>query len=346
MWANKVKAAVEITTFCNARCPQCPRTASRVGTPPTHVGKAEWLPLKSWSFEEFKLMFNKETLSALHALHFSGTFGDPGMNPALVDMAYYLKKNGVRCTINSNGSMQDENFWFKLGMYADEITFDIDGINQEMHGKYRRGTKLSKVLENMDAAISAGSASIRVFTVVFKHNEDYVDDIKNMVMARGVAEHKHNSVESTRFDRGPIFEFINEDGELDTLEQTTKLEHYRDRETLTRRIRDHRDDMSTYNTIKCPALERQAINIGVTGLVTPCCYIGGPMDKVYGFGGSQVKTLDHDLFREMDRDSFLYNLKFTTLPEILKSDWFNKKLIDSFEDNPTLPCLKTCGKRI
>ena len=39
---------VDITTYCNASCPQCHRTN------PDGLGKANWLPLLQWDIKTFK----------------------------------------------------------------------------------------------------------------------------------------------------------------------------------------------------------------------------------------------------------------------------------------------------
>lgn len=87
-----------------------------------------------------------------------------------------------------------------------------------MHQKYRRGVDLQTVLDNMEALSSAGSIT-KAFTILFKHNQDYVKDIKDMCMMYG-AEHVH-IIKSDRFLTNDKFAFINEDGDEDVLEAIT-----------------------------------------------------------------------------------------------------------------------------
>ena len=42
---KKIDVFLDISTFCNAGCPQCHRTN------PDGLEKADWLPLINWSFE-------------------------------------------------------------------------------------------------------------------------------------------------------------------------------------------------------------------------------------------------------------------------------------------------------
>ena len=53
---RKLNAWLDITTFCNAACPQCHRTD------PETLNKVDWLPLIQWSYEDFKKAFPIKTL--------------------------------------------------------------------------------------------------------------------------------------------------------------------------------------------------------------------------------------------------------------------------------------------
>jgi len=46
----KLQVFVDISTYCNAGCPECHRTESERGG----LGKVDWLPLVQWTAEEFR----------------------------------------------------------------------------------------------------------------------------------------------------------------------------------------------------------------------------------------------------------------------------------------------------
>ena len=48
MWRFPINAMIDITTRCNAGCPQCHRTD------PMGLNKASWLPDIVWNLEQFK----------------------------------------------------------------------------------------------------------------------------------------------------------------------------------------------------------------------------------------------------------------------------------------------------
>ena len=54
---KKINAWLDISTYCNAACPQCHRTD------PKTSNKVDWLPLIQWSLKEFQTAFPQKTLN-------------------------------------------------------------------------------------------------------------------------------------------------------------------------------------------------------------------------------------------------------------------------------------------
>tara|TARA_R110002167_G_scaffold89876_1_gene242455 strand:- start:1093 stop:1770 length:678 start_codon:yes stop_codon:yes gene_type:complete len=214
---------LDISTYCNAACPQCHRTN------PNGLDKADWLPLVQWNIDTFKKaypLYNSRV--RYEAFSFCGTWGDPVMNKDLIDMVEHILKNSnAFVTIDTNGSIRDEEWWWKLGTIGGErleVTFAVDGIDQKMHAHYRRNTNLSKVLDNMES-LSNTMASVKTRTIVFKHNEDYLNDIGNMVKERGAT--KVFFTPSDRWFSGPTFKFTDADGKDQKFEKSRITNEYK-----------------------------------------------------------------------------------------------------------------------
>lgn len=205
------EVTVAITNFCNAGCPQCHRTN------PNGLDTVDWLPSVSWTLDEFKNAYSPKTLSNINIIEFCGTWGDPAMAKDLFWMCEYIMDNSdCKIEILTNGSIRDEQFWWDLGVMCGqrlEVIFAVDGSTQEMHSHYRRKTDLKKILKNM-SALSQTFSKVTTMTVVFKHNEKYLDDIKKLVS-------KHGATKSTfiHTDRGSS-EFIDEFGYKQKLEES------------------------------------------------------------------------------------------------------------------------------
>jgi len=218
-------ADINLTNLCNARCPQCQRTAE-IG-----LGTLKDLPMITWSLQDFMNYFSKKTLDDIKEYSFCGTWGDPLMAKDIEPIVHYIMDNSnAKVIITTNGSIRKDDFYIRLGNYCGRrlsMVIDVDGTTEEMHQKYRRGTSLKKSLSAL-RALSTTKAIPLSQTVVFKHNEMYVEQIKNLAIESG--SHNHISYPSDRFDflHGDlnIFNFINEDGNKETLERAIHVKNY------------------------------------------------------------------------------------------------------------------------
>lgn len=206
---------IAITNLCNARCPQCARTDVN------GLKANDWLPLTTWTFEDFESKFPKETLDDVEEYSFCGTWGDPMMCKDINKMVQYIIDNSkANILITTNGSIRNEDFYWNIGVRCGErlsIVFDVDGINEDMHQKYRRGASLKKCLANM-SMLSETKSIVLSQTILFKHNQDYIEEIKKLVKDNGSSNHIF--YKSDRFENDENkFTFTNEQGKTEFLER-------------------------------------------------------------------------------------------------------------------------------
>lgn len=181
-WLSYPKVFLDISTKCNLKCPQCHRTD------PNGLGPVSWLKPSDWTIDIFKKAFPPNILPMIPSFDFCGTWGDPLMNQDIDEIIDYVTAySDTHLHFNTNGSLRPSEWWWELGKKRERVSvvFDIDGINQEMHQTYRVGSILQKVLDNMLTFTSSGGwASVRM--VVFKHNEDYIDDVFKLCKEYGM----------------------------------------------------------------------------------------------------------------------------------------------------------------
>jgi len=217
MWLQNPGIWLDISTYCNAACPQCHRTN------PKGLDKVDWLPLLQWDKKKKKKVF---PVPSRHPRYeFCGTWGDPIMNKDILEIVRYISENSnSKIIIDTNGSLRDETFWWDLGVAGSEnltVIFAVDGSTQEIHEKYRRKTDLAKILSNMNE-LSLTQAKARAVTIVFKHNENDIENITNLVFANGATIHKWYP--SGRFGTYTNkFDFLNENNETETFEESFKI---------------------------------------------------------------------------------------------------------------------------
>ena len=204
---------LDLCTHCNAGCPQCHRTD------PNGLKKQSWLPLIQWSLDMFKKAFPIESLNLIYGFQICGTWGDPIMNKDIYKICEYVIKNSeCLVTLNTNGSLRDEFWWYSLGHLCGDrlnVFFDVDGTTQEMHSLYRQNTNLQKILDNMKALSSHSKAT--VYTIKFKHNQDFIEDIQKLVTNYGCTE--FYAVPSNRWESMSTLSFTDQKNEKFIIEK-------------------------------------------------------------------------------------------------------------------------------
>lgn len=344
---NELRLHVELSTQCNAACPQCTRFKDEKGT------LNEWVSDTQWSFEDFKNMFPVETLSHLANIHFSGLFGDPCMCRDMIPIVQYIMDNSnSNVTVNTNGSARTEDFYWELGVIGGNrltVTFDVDGCTQEMHERYRQQTNLQKVLNNMKM-LSMTRARVVSFTILFEHNEDYEEEIKALCKEYGA--HYCTTVESNRFKffDGKIEgkTYYNRKGEEIRLDPVKSAHNTggvnEDKNEDHRLVRNHKTGRHTYSDethyVECLWDKNNEMVVDHDGVIWPCC-----------FTESRLKTGTGDLIAadsiitEIKINPERYSLKHNTLEEVVNSNLYTNDLFQSIKSCGTASgmCLLFCS---
>lgn len=216
---NELVIYLDLSTYCNAGCPQCDRTDIYGGG----LDKKPWLTNTMWDLDMIKKAYSD--VEGIGKVILCGTWGDPMMVKDIKEIIEYFRSRDLCVQANTNGGTREPMWWYKLGKnMADpnRITFDIEGTTQEMHSRYRRKVSLEKALENMEA-FSLGGGHAVAHCIVFEHNENFLEEIRDMCYARG-ATHVTFQKSNRNFNRenGHAFYFINENGERDSLRRSTK----------------------------------------------------------------------------------------------------------------------------
>lgn len=239
-----LNAYVDLSTYCNAACPQCHRTD------PNGLGKVGWLPLVQWSLEEFKNTFSIEDMRKINRFEICGTWGDPFMCKDIYEILKYILDNSAsNIQINTNGGMRNDEFWWNVGLLDNkrlQVIFDVDGINQEMHAHYRRKVDFEKLKSHIQCFTAAGGNAL-AHVIAFKHNEDHLYEILDMCYNElGVTSSFVQ--QSNRFHDKGFDEFIDENGNRAILEEVTG-DHPLFKNTAAP-LRDHKWRKKNFNNEK------------------------------------------------------------------------------------------------
>lgn len=167
---------IELTSRCQASCPMCPRNL---------YGGLEnpYLILDEWTLEEFKQIVNEEVLNKMYHILFCGQYGDPLLNPYLIEICQYITdvNPNISLGIHTNGGVHKEDYWRRLARAMPPrhvVQVGIDGLG-DTHSLYRIGTKFDKVIANIKAFISEGGTATWDY-LRFKHNEHQVEEARKL----------------------------------------------------------------------------------------------------------------------------------------------------------------------
>tara|TARA_S200002703_G_scaffold148178_1_gene144645 strand:- start:6401 stop:7384 length:984 start_codon:yes stop_codon:yes gene_type:complete len=169
----------ELTFRCNARCPACHRQK------PLSVNLND--SKYTITLEQFKQLFNPELLQDLQWLMLNGNFGDSIMNKQFREIISYVKSQGTKIKIHTNGGIHSHDYWTDVGNILtkdDIINFDLDGL-WDTHHIYRINTEFEKVFSNAKSVISTNRPQVHWKYIVFEHNKHQVEEARELANQTG-----------------------------------------------------------------------------------------------------------------------------------------------------------------
>ena len=161
---NPRQVQIEITNRCNMDCPMCPREVLDI-------------ELEHMDWEKFVAVVDK--LTERENITLTG-WGEPFLHPQIFEMVDYCKKRGHRVAITSNGLFTKESIVDEiLNSELDEVTFSIDGIEDNSVSCGHTSNKVYANIEKIAKLRETGRPSIRLQSTLHEGCEkDLYDVIK------------------------------------------------------------------------------------------------------------------------------------------------------------------------
>lgn len=255
---------VEASTFCNSRCPLCPRNLYGYNIP----GVYPEVNLSLDTFEKVLINYPKRNY-----VYFNGNLGDPMMNPEIASLAGITS---CPTSITTNGSIGRKETWVSLAQEKIHVTFSIDGLEDTNH-LYRQDVQWSKIMERVDWYISAGGKATWKF-IIFRHNQHQIEQARSMSKYLGF---KNFQVENHGRNYGPALDnngnithwILPHDSDL-------KPKSYDVAVGIARYKIDHwnfGNFVEKIYDIDCEHERDHMIYINAQGKISPCCYQGFEM---------------------------------------------------------------------
>jgi sulfatase maturation enzyme AslB (radical SAM superfamily) len=300
------KIEIELSSYCNARCPLCIRQHRGTDVEREDFAKGH---LK---FSQIKKLISDLPDPKQVTFYFGGVGGDPMMNPEVVDIFKYCSEKLKDVSMDTNASLRSANIWKELGeissKYGTSITFSIDGLEDTNH-LYRIKTDWTKIMKNSAEFISAGGNAHWKY-IVFKHNEHQVEEARELSKKLGFKEFSYENSVRHWDNIGP----------LQPLPPTNVEKE---------KIKTHAAKISV-KEISCRTIELKMLYVSNNFLLFPCCY------------WHSWYTYEKDVLENyMNMNN---NLNERSLTDIINDDFFTNKLINDWKlFNPDI-CSRTCNQ--
>jgi len=251
---------VEASTFCNARCPLCPRSLYGYKV----EGVYPELHLSIDKFRECLSQFPNRTF-----VYFNGNLGDPMMNPNILELA---NMTACRTLITTNGSIGTQNTWQSLAKNNVEVVFSIDGLEDTNH-LYRQDVEWNKLMDRVKWFIDAGGQATWKY-ITFKHNAHQKEQAEKLSKQLGF---KKFLLENHGRDYGPA---LDRDGKIthwilpeDGSKQPTPYDVTAGIDRYRKTHKNFSPDDRKYE-ITCEHETDSSVYIDAKGRIGPCCYQG------------------------------------------------------------------------
>jgi hypothetical protein len=230
---------LELTTKCQASCPQCDRMIPDRGYSQDH----------ELTLGKIQSMFSEDFVRQLDKMFACGTFGDPAAAKECVEIFRWFKSVNPNITLgmNTNGGLRDTKFWINMGELLssprDYCVFSIDGM-ATTNDIYRRGVMWHRVMMNADTFISNGGRA-HWDMLVFEHNKHHVQHCKEHARKMGFVRFR------------------------------SKISA-RHREVPVAWLKPPADVELPLNTgpVQCHAQDERSMYVAATGDILPCCFFG------------------------------------------------------------------------
>ena len=191
-----ISMAIEPTTSCNLRCPECPSGLRQFTRP---IGMLE-------------PAFFKKTIDEVYQELIYLTFyfqGEPYLNPNFLDMVRYASDKGIYTSTSTNAHyLNKEQAKKTVESKLDRLIISIDGTTQETYEQYRIGGQLQKVIEGTKNIIEAkqvlksNTPHIVFQFLVVTPNDHQLEDVKKLASDLGVDEVVFKTAQVYDFENG------------------------------------------------------------------------------------------------------------------------------------------------
>ena len=362
---------MEITNYCQARCPECAREQVHLSESKKHISSYYYeLNTKYVNIDEFKSWFNKDNWESLYLIDLCGNYDEPTTNPDLLKIIDWilgsdLFPKDLVVSIATNGGTRSTEFWKEMGNLCKKyktgerhsrlrVVWGIDGLEDTNH-IYRINVKWNKLQENFRAFLSSGGYGYWQF-IYFNHNKHQEKEVNQRSIDEGFAGMKWRGGQAHEYSKTEIKPTEigkfkgKEKVDLVKINKIKKDKKLNKDEIFLRElvqngndkwdVREIVNEPKVKHEIRCKAMlgyeiKEQFSRLYVTyhGWVIPCCWWGTQLELNNIYDTYSKDTESHKL---NGNNSF---------QEILDTSWFSN-LHEYIQTHKPNTCVSHCKENV
>jgi MoaA/NifB/PqqE/SkfB family radical SAM enzyme len=265
-YKNIRRVHLEISTRCNAACPECPRNLHGVD------GIVSDYPICELNLEQVKKIFEPEFVKQLEQILINGNYGDfITCKDGLKIVEYFRSHNeNLIIQISTNASGQTK-IWERLAELKVRVFFRIDGL-EDTHSLYRQDTNWDLIISNAEKFVSAGGHA-EWWMIDFDFNQHQRDEALMLSIKKGfknfelVDNGRNNTVAFSR--DGKYRHTIG-----DSTQSKEIFHYYQTYKNILKRDNSTIYQSQEHKPIYCHAKNKKEIYVAANGEVSPCCWTG------------------------------------------------------------------------
>jgi len=260
---------LEVSTRCNLQCIHCFRYA------------VQGFEYRDLDFESYKKIVDNAVESGVKKIVFTG-WGEPTINPFILDMLEYAKKHGLYTVLNTNGFLLREIASDIVEVGVDELYVSIDAVDIELYEKIRRLGDLSIVSQGLKTLFEYkeknGSRKPLVKTIytINKLNVGSIEKILDYAVEAGIQEvYLSLYIPYEGGARGI---------ECESSECLSILRKQLEKiavRAINMPVKIWSPNTSSYTSRQCPFAFNKALFIRSDGKITPCIYMAYSWTTIY-----------------------------------------------------------------
>jgi MoaA/NifB/PqqE/SkfB family radical SAM enzyme len=315
---------IELSSHCNLHCPQCDRFDQQ-------GFRNKYMSLAHLDF--FRVCENLDlgALTGLETVVLEGDHGDPVMHPEVSQIIEYWS-DVKHIQLVTNGSLQTARWWRDLAKFSNlTVTFSIDGLS-DTNSIYRINANFDKIIANAKCFIEAGGRAVWKY-IVFKHNQHQVDQARQLAQDLGFVDFQTQISNRNFYEKNALPIMVNGVYQGKNLEMASSVAVRK----TTKVIMLENLSQAEFKAPTCSWLQQGSIYIDYLGNLIPCCMTSGLMWR---------KDISGKLWQRIVGDLDSINLYHHSLLAILQSDFYKKRLLESFQNIKTVhhACVGNCSR--